>query len=59
MNLTTMRMDTHPPFEERIQDMAKWKDDPRLKMGLTEELIMEVGGPDFQEAVSIYRQYGR
>lgn len=50
---------THPSFAERIRYLSEWIDDPRLKQPLTKELVLEVGGPDFQEAAAIYEKYGR
>ncbi len=50
---------THPPLKERIQYISEWVDDPRLKEKLTEELVLKMGGADFQEAVPIYVKYGK
>ncbi|MGD2168679.1 MAG: M48 family metalloprotease [Chlamydiota bacterium] len=49
----------HPSFAERIEYLTNWGKDPRLSELFTENLLLDIGGEDFQEAVKIYQKYSR
>lgn len=58
-NINENKEGDHPSFVERIEYLTNWENDPRLSEPFTKDLLLNIGGEDFQEAVEIYQKYGR
>jgi len=58
-NVNENEENDYPSLAERIEYLTNWGKDPRLSESFTENLLLDIGGEDFQEAVKIYQKYNR